>query len=852
MNVVENQAPTANAGPDTSVIDTDASYQPTAITLDGRASSDPESAPLTHSWTQIGGPPVPLTGANTATPTFSAPVLQNQTPALLTFRLSVSDGKTTRTDDVTITVTHNNRPPTALATAPATVPEGTPVTLDGSASNDPDYDTLTYTWTQTFGTPVSLAQNGTNNPTIQFTTGIDAPHSVLGEELKFTLTVSDGISIGTSAPVSVFISNVNQAPIVTAGDDDVVFDTVGEVGIHGHTQDPDGDTLSFQWVQIGGPHVDIKHADEDHAHVVIPAVSPEQGSITLTFQLIATDGNDAAAISSTSNPVNITVRHANRAPVADAGLSRNVPEQSVVTLDASGSYDPDADAIASHSWTQISGNPVTLDLTNPAAPTFTAPDVNSNGETLAFELVVNDTPAAGSGASLSSAPSTVTISVTYVNRPPVAIASAPASADEGSVVTLNGSASDPDGNATSLVWAQVSGPSVTLSDATSATPTFIAPEVDRFGDTVVFSLVATDEFNASSAPAAVAAAPSAAPSAAPADTASVAILNVNHAPNADAGLTQSVPEDTPVSLAGLGSDQDREEQLQLTYAWTQTAGPAVVLTGADTLYPSFQAPIVTAGGDPEAMVTLKFELTVTDPNSAPAIDDVEIIVTNVDHAPIANAGGIYNANEATAVTLDGSLSNDPDGDLLTHTWVQTAGPAVVLTNANSATPSFTAPFVTAAGATLKFKLTVSDGFDGSSSDIATVNVRNANDPPTITGASPSIAMLWPPNHNMVPVSIAGVVDPNGNSIITITGVTQDEPTNGLGDGDTAVDAIINADGTVLLRSERSGKGDGRVYRVHYTASDLEGSVSGMVKVGVPHSKKTDPLRDSGGVFDSTH
>jgi hypothetical protein len=47
------------------------------------------------------------------------------------------------------------------------------------------------------------------------------------------------------------------------------------------------------------------------------------------------------------------------------------------------------------------------------------------------------------------------------------------------------------------------------------------------------------------------------------------------------------------------------------------------------------------------------------------------------------------------------------------------------------------------------------------------------------------------------VGITGVTDPNNNAIITITGVTQDEPTNGQGDGDTAIDAIINGDGTVL-------------------------------------------------------
>jgi hypothetical protein len=101
------------------------------------------------------------------------------------------------------------------------------------------------------------------------------------------------------------------------------------------------------------------------------------------------------------------------------------------------------------------------------------------------------------------------------------------------------------------------------------------------------------------------------------------------------------------------------------------------------------------------------------------------------------------------------------------------------------------------------------------------------------------------------VGITGVSYPNDNARITITSVTLDEPTNCLGDGDTQDDAIINADGTVLLRAERAGAGDGRVYRITFTASDFEGSTSRTVFVTVPHSVRR-PAVDSGHVYDSTH
>ncbi len=207
-------------------------------------------------------------------------------------------------------------------------------------------------------------------------------------------------------------------------------------------------------------------------------------------------------------------------------------------------------------------------------------------------------------------------------------------------------------------------------------------------------------------------------------------------------------------------------------------------------------------------------------------DRVTIAITNTNNRPTASAGTDQTVDENSAVVLNGADSSDPDSDTLTYAWVEVGGATVILNGAATATPSFTAPFVGAGGADLTFRLTVDDGYGGTSTDTVVVHVQNRNDPPLASAARPTIASLWPPNHGMVAVGITGVTDPDNNATITITGVTQDEPTNGLGDGDTAIDAVINGDGTVLLRAERAGKGDGRVYRITFTAADLEGSTSG--------------------------
>ena len=170
---------------------------------------------------------------------------------------------------------------------------------------------------------------------------------------------------------------------------------------------------------------------------------------------------------------------------------------------------------------------------------------------------------------------------------------------------------------------------------------------------------------------------------------------------------------------------------------------------------------------------------------------------------------------------------------------------------------------------MTFQLTVTDPYVGMDGDVAsvasvTVMVLNINTPPIIVNPRADMPVLWPPDHRMVQVNILGVIDsdqPPYNATITINKVTQDEPTNGLGDGDTPLDAIIThnpgGDDTLLLRAERSGKGDGRVYRITFTASDPETTAlgtnpTGTIKVMVPHDKKTDIAVESGGMYDSTH
>ena len=92
--------------------------------------------------------------------------------------------------------------------------------------------------------------------------------------------------------------------------------------------------------------------------------------------------------------------------------------------------------------------------------------------------------------------------------------------------------------------------------------------------------------------------------------------------------------------------------------------------------------------------------------------------------PIANAGADQTVARSTAVTLDGSGSNDPEG-AVTYNWVQTSGPSVTLTGATTVSPTFTAPDTLIGDEVIVLTLTVADAVNTTATDTVTVNIKGA-------------------------------------------------------------------------------------------------------------------------------
>ncbi len=98
--------------------------------------------------------------------------------------------------------------------------------------------------------------------------------------------------------------------------------------------------------------------------------------------------DDSSDETSSVPPVSDPFEEAREPPIANAGPDQSVRMGAIVTLDGTGSFDREGEALA-YSWTQTSGPEVTLNGTTSVRPTFTSPDVRDN-TTLTFSLEVNN------------------------------------------------------------------------------------------------------------------------------------------------------------------------------------------------------------------------------------------------------------------------------------------------------------------------------------------------------------------------------------------------------------------------------------------------------------------------------
>lgn len=264
-----------------------------------------------------------------------------------------------------------------------------------------------------------------------------------------------------------------------------------------------------------------------------------------------------------------------------------------------------------------------------------------------------------------------------------------------------------------------------------------------------------------------------------------------------------------------------------------SAAGGVLRSGGDTLQTDANGQAMDSlrvyPSDPDS-----FQVSVTDGDRVTTIFVHRVVMS----PPVANAGADQTVectgDSSAQVTLDGSASTDPNGDITTYEWFEHYGAADQVLLDTGATVE-----VVLSDGQHVITLRVTDATGAVSTDEVVVTVADTQPPSVEFSVSPT--SLWPPNHKMVPVHVRLRVTDCSPVTVTLVSVESNEPENGTGDGNTEPDIqgaeIGTADYDFLLRAERSGGGSGRIYRIVYSVVDA-GGVETLVRarIAVPHDQ----------------
>ncbi|MGI9615009.1 MAG: Ig-like domain-containing protein [Acidimicrobiales bacterium] len=349
---------------------------------------------------------------------------------------------------------------------------------------------------------------------------------------------------------------------------------------------------------------------------------------------------------------------------------------------------------------------------------------------------------------------TVTEPPVPVNLPPVVSAGLPIEAAPHELVTLDGSAFDPDGDPLFVAWTTGLNPigvagSCTFGDPMSPVTTVSCSAVGRYE----LTLTAIDGNN-------------------PPASQSTAItvieppIPVNLPPIVSAGLPIEAGPNELVILNGSAVDPDGDP---LVFNWTTDPGNTCTIGTPGSANTTVTC---SAYGDHD------FTLTVTDGHNIPvaATTSVNIIEPPipVNLPPAVSAGLPVETGPNEPVLLDGS-AEDPDGDPLAFDWSVDPATPCELTSPTSPDTLITC---TAPGVHL-VTLTVHDGYNLGVSGTTTVTVTAfdpifpVNDPPLV---SAGVDLTTGPGE---PFRLDGAVfDPDGDAV-TVTWLVEPDPFRGL-------------------------------------------------------------------------
>ncbi len=416
--------------------------------------SDPENATLTYSLTGTDASLFNIDNGGLVTfktpPNFESPTDSNG-DNVYGITVNVSDGNSTVTKDVAITVTdvvnESNQSPTITSGNAVNFAENSTGTVYATVASDPENDGLTYSLT---GTDASLFNIG-NTGLVTFKTppNFESPTDSNGDNIyDITVNVSDGSSTATKAlaitVTDVVVEMPNQPPVITSGNavnfaengTDTVYTTVAS--------DPEeGTALTYSLTGTDASLFNIGNTGLVTFKTAPNFESPKDNGGNNIYDIVvnASDGS-----LTTTKAVAITVTNVNEAPVSSNGYVVNVnfAENGTGTAYTTLASDPENNPLTYSLFD--GGDSALFNISNTGLVTFKAPpdfenpkDTDGNNTYLIAVKVSDGNSAIGQF---------VYITVTNVNEPPVITSgNAVNFAENGTGTAYTTVASDPENNA---------------------------------------------------------------------------------------------------------------------------------------------------------------------------------------------------------------------------------------------------------------------------------------------------------------------------------------------------------------------------------------------------------------------
>ncbi|MFT3825520.1 MAG: PKD domain-containing protein [Chitinophagaceae bacterium] len=695
-----NQAPTANAGSNTTI-----TLPTNSATLNGSASKDPDGSIASYAWSYVSGP----TQYTIASPSAATTTVSNLAQGTYVFKLTVTDNAGA-TASATVNVVVNaaaNQAPTANAGSNTTITLPTnSATLNGSASKDSDGSITSYAWSYVSGpTQYTIVSPAASTTTVS---------NLVQGTYVFKLIVTDNAGATASATVNIVVNAANQSPTANAGVNATITLPTNSISLNGTaSKDPDGSIASYAWSWVSGP---TQYTIATPSASTTTVSNLVQG--TYVFNLVVTDNNGATASATVQITVNAASGDNANGGTGSPTIKIDAGPDIILTLPANsttlnGSASDSRGPIQAYKWVKIAG-PDQYTIASPTSAITAITNLVEGTYSFRFDVWDNAWYPRGDTVIVTVKAATTTSPVISVNAGADINITLPTNS-----TTLTGTASDSRGPIQAYKWVKIGGPDqYTLSNATSASTTLsnlvAGTYTFRFdiwdyawyprGDTVVVTVN-------------------------PGATAPV--IKVNAGPD----ITLTLPTNS-TTLSGTASDSRGPIQ---AYKWVKIGGPDQYTLSSETSATTTLSNLVAG--------TYTFRFDIWDNAWYPRGDTMVVTVN-----PIANSAPVIKVNAGPDITLTlptnsttlSGTASDTRGPIQAYKWVKIGGPdQYTLSSETSATTTLSN--LVAGTYTFRFDIWDNAWYPRGDTMVVTVNPAAASGPSIKVNAGPDLSITLPTN-----------------------------------------------------------------------------------------------------------